>query len=194
VIVGIDRQRRHDERWQGEVIDGMARTLDVLHDVSDQLQRIAALLTDALQRNPDERQPATSSSSPALLTIDDLAEHLGVTAIVVRRLTADGRSPATTRIGRRVYFQRADVERWLAGLRSSSDEPGGRVWSDTITPGRIGERLAATSSPAQSWCGGSHTEPLGASAYPGRGKCRVCHDDVLINNNGTLRKHAARAW
>jgi hypothetical protein len=30
----IDRQRRHDEKWQAEVIDGMNRVLTVLHDIS----------------------------------------------------------------------------------------------------------------------------------------------------------------
>jgi hypothetical protein len=31
----IDRQRRHDENWQHAVLDGLARVLDVLHDISE---------------------------------------------------------------------------------------------------------------------------------------------------------------
>ncbi len=33
-MTATERSRRHDERWQHEVLDALARMLDVLHDIS----------------------------------------------------------------------------------------------------------------------------------------------------------------
>jgi excisionase family DNA binding protein len=185
-----ERRRRHDERWQKEVVDGMARMLDVLHDISDHVQNMAA----ALQRQASREAPTVLEPTlPTLLTVDGLAELLGISAATVRSLQAGDRAPQVTRIGRRVYFQRAEVNRWLSE-RQSEPITRARPWRDTHPPGRIGSQVPATSGRNDEWCAGSHTEPLAAGSYHGRGTCRLCRDEVLINSNGTLRKHRPRSW
>lgn len=186
----LDRQRRHDERWQKEVLNGMARTLDVLHDISDHLQR----LTELLGR---ERQPTPpglpEEPEGVLLSVNRLAEYLGITPAAVRNLQVGGKGPSVTRVGSRVYFHRDDVAHWLARIRP--EENAGRPWRGAYLPGRIGSTFPSSSERSkQAYCSGSHTEPRSASPYSGRAVCRACGDHVLVNNNGLLRKHYPRGW
>lgn len=53
---------------------------------------------------------------PRLLTIDQLAEHLGVTPRHVRRLIAERRVPFL-KVGRLVRFDPGDIAGWLDGTR-----------------------------------------------------------------------------
>lgn len=80
-----ERQRRHDERWQKEVLDGLARVLNVLHDVSDHVQRVAAELAKQRPATPVVA-PEPELAQPLLLTVDALAELLGITSASVRNL------------------------------------------------------------------------------------------------------------
>lgn len=187
-----ERQRRHDERWQKEVLDGMARMLDVLHDISDQLQ---ILKSQGRQRpTPLPQRPESDDRQPVLMSVDALAEHLGITANAVRGLQVGDRGPIITRIGRRIYYHRVDVERWLDQMRLRPDDEF-RSWRGSHPPGRIGSRLPASSArPERPWCEGSHSEPIAAGRYHGRGTCRLCKDEVLINKDGRLRQHHARSW
>jgi excisionase family DNA binding protein len=53
---------------------------------------------------------------PRLLTIDQLAEHLGVTPRHVRRLIAERRVPFL-KVGRLVRFDPGDIASWLHATR-----------------------------------------------------------------------------
>ena len=85
------------------------------------------------------------------------------------------------------------IELWLDDARHDP-RPEAAPWRTSFTPGRIGASVAKAPPVDRSWCAGSHTEPTAASQYHGRGLCRVCRDDVLINRNGLLRKHRRPSW
>lgn len=64
--------------------------------------------------------PATPIAPPprheaALMTADELAERAGLSGQTVWRMAQRGQIPGVIRLGRRVLFSRARVERWLAG-------------------------------------------------------------------------------
>jgi excisionase family DNA binding protein len=59
---------------------------------------------------------------PHLLSIDELAEHLGVTVRHVRRLIAERRIPFL-RVGRLIRFDPAEVTAWLDGRRVTGSRP-----------------------------------------------------------------------
>ena len=49
------------------------------------------------------------------LTLDEVCERGKITKSGFRTLKQQGRTPPGYKVGRRVYFLPADVERWLAG-------------------------------------------------------------------------------
>jgi excisionase family DNA binding protein len=182
----IDRQRRHDEKWQAEVINGMNRMLAVPHDISDGIRD----LTEAVRKAEQSRQPPRPAAEPgqsAYLSISDLAELLGVSEGAVRGLRYRGEGPTATKVGGGLRFRRHDVEKWLASQREDQVART-RPWKQSWMGGGIGAGLARTTAPAP-YCSGSHTEPAAASRYQGMGICRVCGHDVSVIKNGTLRKH-----
>src|SRR3954470_22295628 len=91
------QQRRHDERWQREMLEGLARIHAVLHDVSDGIQNLIKLADSVEQR--DVRPPPEDIGEPALLSIDDLAGYLGVSASTVRGLRSTSKGPTVTKLG-----------------------------------------------------------------------------------------------
>jgi excisionase family DNA binding protein len=58
------------------------------------------------------------STIPQLLTIDQLAERLGITARHVRRLVGERRLPYY-KVGRLVRFDPAEISQWLQTRRIS---------------------------------------------------------------------------
>jgi excisionase family DNA binding protein len=62
-----------------------------------------------------------TSTIPQLLTIDQLAERLGITVRHVRRLIADRRVPYV-KIGRLVRFDPDAIKRWLDSARRDADQ------------------------------------------------------------------------
>jgi excisionase family DNA binding protein len=59
---------------------------------------------------------ASTSTLPQLLTIDQLAEQLGITVRHVRRLIAERRVPYL-KVGKLVRFDPAEIAGWLDGSR-----------------------------------------------------------------------------
>lgn len=59
---------------------------------------------------------ANTNDLPQLLTIDQLAEQLGITVRHVRRLIAERRVPYL-KIGKPVRFDPAEIAGWLDGSR-----------------------------------------------------------------------------
>ena len=66
----------------------------------------------------------TTETVPHLLTIDQLAEHLGITTRHVRRLVAERRIPYV-KVGWLVRFEPAAIAKWLERSRRD-DQPGVR--------------------------------------------------------------------
>jgi predicted DNA-binding transcriptional regulator AlpA len=187
----VDRQRRHDERWQHEVLDALARMLDVLHDISD---GVRALAESTARQTPAVQSEAPGAGLPQLLSVKGLADLLGVSTSAVYSLRATGNAPPVTRLGARLYFNREDVTAWLREQRQDP-ESGTRLWREAYIPGRVGSRLPRSSErKPRSYCAGSNTEPMAASRWSGRAVCQVCRDDVLVNRDGRLRKHYPRSW
>jgi excisionase family DNA binding protein len=58
----------------------------------------------------------TTETVPRLLTIDQLAEQLGITTRHVRRLIAERRVPYL-KVGKLVRFDPAEIAGWLDGRR-----------------------------------------------------------------------------
>jgi excisionase family DNA binding protein len=58
----------------------------------------------------------TTETVPRLLTIDQLAEHLGITTRHVRRLIAERRVPYL-KVGKLVRFDPGEIAGWLDGRR-----------------------------------------------------------------------------
>jgi excisionase family DNA binding protein len=63
---------------------------------------------------------------PHLLTIEQLAHHLGVTVRHVRRQIAERRVPYI-KVGRLVRFDPAEITRWIDGSRRPEGSPPS-VW------------------------------------------------------------------
>jgi len=187
-----ERRRRRDEKVQDEVLGGLQRILDVLHDISDGIRELQADARE--QPPPSEAAESSGSPQPLLLSIDEGADLTGIKSSSFRRLCDASHGPPTVRIGRRIFVQRSDLEWWLYDSRS--EQRGGPVrWSERVTPGRIGSSVSKSVSGGDaSWCSGSHSAPRSASEYSGRGVCRACGDDVLINRSGLLRKHRPWRW
>ncbi len=59
---------------------------------------------------------ASTDTLPQLLTIDQLAEHLGITVRHVRRLIAERRVPYL-KVGKLVRFDPAEIAGWLDEAR-----------------------------------------------------------------------------
>jgi len=97
----------------------------------------------ALRRThyPDKHLLAASPMSAEMLTLPELAEHLGCSVRTLhRRRTAAGPSaPHGTRMGRRLYFPRTAVESWagehLVSTRARLDGLTGVLLDHVIEPG-----------------------------------------------------------
>lgn len=59
---------------------------------------------------------------PKLLTMEELAERLGVTRRHVRRLVAERRVPFV-RVGRFIRFEPAEISSWLDQARTAALRP-----------------------------------------------------------------------
>ena len=60
------------------------------------------------------------STIPQLLTIDQLAERLGITVRHVRRLVAEKRVPYL-KVGKLVRFDPDEIKQWLASRRQGEE-------------------------------------------------------------------------
>lgn len=67
----------------------------------------------------------THTTSPAggldpLLSLDELAEYLGIPVRTIYDWRTDGKGPCGVRVGKHVKFFVSDVREWLAKQRESS--------------------------------------------------------------------------
>lgn len=63
---------------------------------------------------------------PQLITIEQLAERLGVTVRFVRRLVAEKRIPHH-KLGKPVRFAEDEIAEWLETTRQPQRRPDGRI-------------------------------------------------------------------
>ncbi len=97
----------------------------------------------ALRRThyPDKHLLAASPMSADMLTLPELAEHLGcsVRTLHRRRTAAGPGAPHGTRMGRRLHFPRTAVESWagehLVSTRARSDGLTGVLLDHVVEPG-----------------------------------------------------------
>jgi hypothetical protein len=87
----VERRRRHDEAWQNAVVDGVALMMDVLHDISDGVRQIAEVT------NRPTTDARISEGQRPMLSIDELAELLGISGSSVRSLRWSGKGPIATK-------------------------------------------------------------------------------------------------
>jgi predicted DNA-binding transcriptional regulator AlpA len=52
---------------------------------------------------------------------DDLAEQLELTTDTLARWATDGTGPARIKVGRRVFYRKSSVEKWLKALEMGGD-------------------------------------------------------------------------
>ncbi len=65
--------------------------------------------------------PPTDGLEP-LLSIETLAEYVGVPVVTIYRWRTEGKGPCAVRIGRHLRFALSDVRAWLETVHES--EPG----------------------------------------------------------------------
>lgn len=64
----------------------------------------------------------TSTPSPVLLTLSQLADYLGVCPQTLYDLRSQGRGPRGFRVGRELRFRLGEVEDWLARMEAADAE------------------------------------------------------------------------
>lgn len=65
------------------------------------------------------------NKDPEFLSVQDLADYLGVSVDTVYRWNAEGTAPKRYKIGKAVYYRRSDIVLWLE-TRVVTDENGGK--------------------------------------------------------------------
>jgi excisionase family DNA binding protein len=85
-------------------------------------QEFATLAPTGWKTNPRRRLMPGPVVLPKLLTMDELAERLGVTHRHVRRLVTERRVPFL-RVGRFIRFDPADISKWLDRARVTASRP-----------------------------------------------------------------------
>ena len=58
--------------------------------------------------------------SSDLMTIDEVAEHLRVAVMTIRWLRTEGRFAPAIKVGRRLVWDRQDIEKWILENRESA--------------------------------------------------------------------------
>jgi excisionase family DNA binding protein len=84
-----------------------------------------------------------ATTTPPLLTIDQLADRLGTTVRHVRRLVADRRVPFV-KVGGLVRFDPADIDAWIDDHRRTTAGPSHR--RGTVAPGVAGSLIGRPST------------------------------------------------
>jgi excisionase family DNA binding protein len=91
----------------------------------------------------------SEDDSKLLFSIEDLAEQLGVPVGTVRSLRATGRAPTATKVGKRLFFQRNDIDAWLK-RQCELDVEMSQPWRESFMPGRIGSSVPRSTAPLPS--------------------------------------------
>ncbi|WP_081844782.1 AlpA family transcriptional regulator [Cellulomonas sp. URHE0023] len=55
-----------------------------------------------------------------LLSIETLADYVGVPVVTIYRWRTEGRGPCATRVGRHLRFALSDIQAWLGNVREAA--------------------------------------------------------------------------
>jgi hypothetical protein len=69
----------------------------------------------------------TSSPAADLITLDELCEMGRMGKDAYRHLRRQGKTPTAYKLGKRLYFRRADAEAWLVSTRMVRIDPPRRT-------------------------------------------------------------------
>ncbi len=70
-------------------------------------------LADDQRERPDAVVRTESDTLPLLLSVDELADYLGLSKMAVYGMNHDGTAPPRIRVGRQVRYRLPDVRAWL---------------------------------------------------------------------------------
>jgi excisionase family DNA binding protein len=84
--------------------------------------------TDTTPAGGAQDPQLTVSGLEPLLSIETLAEYVGVPVVTIYRWRTEGKGPCAVRIGRHLKFALSDVQAWLETVRETQPgtEPGRR--------------------------------------------------------------------
>jgi excisionase family DNA binding protein len=74
----------------------------------------------------DDKAKTTSGGLEPLLSMQELADYLGVPLATVYDWRVDGKAPRAIRVGRHVKFAVSDVRAWLEARREAEPPAGSR--------------------------------------------------------------------
>lgn len=171
------------EQWQLDLVLGLNRLLEVLHDISDTVHATHVLIQ---QQGHETRAPAKDDDDDRMLTVEETAEFMGITKSQIYG-TFKEIGPRAIRIGKRKMYRKADLRAWLDSKRDL------RIHTIAASPTRVHDPrpLASGYRPHrdQPNCSGSGTEPVRTNE-DGYGECRACGNRyVYKRKDGTLYKH-----
>lgn len=171
------------EQWQLDILLGLNRLLEVLHDISDTTHATHLLIQE--QERDAKSPPVVDDDGDRLLTVEETAEFLGIGRTQIYG-TFRQVGPKPIKIGKRTMYRKADLKAWLDSKRDLRID----TYRDTPTRVHDPRPLPTAHRPYKErpTCPGSGTEPVSVTKY-GDGECRVCHWKYQRRSNGTLFKH-----
>lgn len=75
-----------------------------------------------MSKSPEDFELSSSAQAKTLLSTEDMAEMLGRTPGAIRTAHHRGQLPPSLVIGRRRYWRRSTVDRWLRELEAKQKE------------------------------------------------------------------------
>ena len=93
---------------------------------------LPAFLDELIARKPSKKKPQSKQSGEAgtltgkrLLPAHEAAEHIGIAPQTLAKLRWSGESPPYHKIGRKVVYDRDELEKWLKERRRRSTSDRG---------------------------------------------------------------------
>jgi predicted DNA-binding transcriptional regulator AlpA len=173
------------EQWQHDILLGLNRLLEVLHDISDTVHATHVLLRDQ-ERAAVKEPPTRDDGEDRLLNVEETCEFLGVSRSQIYG-TFRQIGPKPIKIGKRTMYRKADLRAWLDARQDLRIDRG--IATEPV-------RVHTPRLPMSSYrplkdrpdCKGSWSEPVRVNKWQD-GECRHCGNFIRRRNNGTLVKH-----
>jgi predicted DNA-binding transcriptional regulator AlpA len=174
-----------EEQWQWDVVVGLNRLLEVLHDISDTVHATHVLMQEQ-NKQVTRALPTVNDDGDRLLNVEETCEFLGVSRSQIYG-TFRYMGPKAIKIGKRTMYRKADLVAWLDSKRDLRIENIASQATRVHDPMRPYTGYKPASE--RPTCKGSGTEPVRTNKH-GYGVCRECGSEwVHKKKNGTLFKH-----